>query len=468
MRAALFVVIALSCFSTVARADAGFGVRLGEPGHTDHYAVARGRRAGELLVSGCNSRNYSDAATTGPAVGLVIGTLGTDGRWAAYHDTDQPLADKGMLTSGCSAVAVTGAGGEVYVGGVLLDQRLVLGGRTIETRQLGAFAYLARLDRAGGTATWIEVAASRSGQWAEVTGLALSPGGDRLAVYGYFMKDVDWGYGRRIARGRDDGFLFVVDAATGEVAWSLAPKGAVGRIASVAFEASGELVVARRMNKSRRTTSLVVTRHRADGAEAWRVESRGAGRIEPWSVAVSPDGEIAVTGSLHGTARLGAYTLRSFDAAAGAFGDTDGWALRLTADGAIRWATLWDSTDTMDVRAAAWSNGALWIAAGFRGAVDLDGTTVRPLSATSNTLVAELDDAGEVVRYDVVPVTAYTDPVSFAAEGDELVLSGRLIEERAHGTSGHADPDSDTFVLRWHRGDSIPAPSPLKLPSWPR
>jgi hypothetical protein len=143
---------------------------------------------------------------------------------------------------------------------------------------------------------------------------------------------------------------------------------------------------------------VFVAKYTPGGALVWARQIGGAGSDVGLGIAVSPSGDVFLTGYFQGTVDFNPGTDTAFLTASGF---TDAFVCRLDTDGRLVWARdLGGDGDTSGAGIALDAQGNVYTAGTFTGTVDLDpgsGVTALTASGNSDAFVSELDPAGNFV-----------------------------------------------------------------------
>jgi hypothetical protein len=217
------------------------------------------------------------------------------------------------------ALGVTAAG-DVVVAGDYLGS-INLGGKTlVNTAGIGAMKlFVAKLDT-NGQHVWSK-SFGESGKIANIH-LATSPQGD-VGITGSFTGSVDFGGGALVATGGSSFFVAKLDMS-GQHVWS-ASFGEPGSTttASIALDATGNAIVAggflgtvdfgggQLVNAGEGSSDAFVAKFGSHGAHKWSKRFGDALAQDANSVTLTPQGRIAVVGSMAGTINFGGGPLMS-------------------------------------------------------------------------------------------------------------------------------------------------------------
>ncbi|WP_156338691.1 hypothetical protein [Chondromyces crocatus] len=161
------------------------------------------------------------------------------------------------------------------------------------------------------------------------------------------------------------------------------------------------------------------------------------------AVALSPSGEVYVTGWFEGTMNLGSSTLISN-------GGTDAFILKLDPSGNVEWGTRHgNAADQAGIAIAATDDGAAMVGR-FAGTVTLAGQ-VRTSNGQEDAFLLRVDEHGAPQWGHAVGGSARDEAtgVAFAANGD-VVLAGSFGDTIDFaGTVLETEGESDVFVTRY-------------------
>lgn len=308
----------------------GWVIAAGSGSWDDARAVAF-EPAGDVLVATQFAGNVAgDLNITSSDVEVAIFRIRTDGTilWTS------------RITSAVAvqADAIAVAGGRVCVGGAYSsDARagaFAIAGGTSD-------AWLACLDAATGVPNWL--VGVPGGGLEQV--LALTASGDQLYASGRFGGTVTFtGHAPRVSAGGTDAFVARIDAATGNVSWTLTFGGTGDdELEAVAFE-SGRLIAGGAFRGTISIGSLppvtstgsrdaLLVGVTAGGAALWATTFTGADPAVVRALAARGDGDVVAAGDHYGDTRVGGVTLVSA-------GQWDAFVARVdSSTGNVRWAT---------------------------------------------------------------------------------------------------------------------------------
>jgi hypothetical protein len=266
----------------------------------------------------------------------------------------------------------------------------------------------------GTTAGWLFTTLGDTQNW----GVAAASDGSTY-VAGSFSGKVDFDpegqSAMREATGLTDAFLAKLDCA-GRLAWvrtwggpgsyngwddeaealALAPDGGIlvtGQYCTTVDFDTGSGV-------DRRTSvgcfDGFISRFEPDGRRTWTRTVGGTGRDRISDVAVVPNGTIVVVGQFEETVDFdpeGGERVRT------SHGETDVFAMSLTAEGDVAWVSTWGGpgTEYGPIRVAASADGAAFVVGQFEESVDFDpgaGTDLRTSAGASDGFVVKLRSDG--------------------------------------------------------------------------
>lgn len=294
-----------------------------------------------------------------PDAGLAVTTAGGDDGFVASWDANGGTLwafSVGGLGADTAAATAPAPGGGVYIGGTFTGiADFGPGTTTAALTSLGdTDAFLARYT-AGGQVTWVRGLHGSSAVRIGPNGLASTPDGELVAT-GTFAGTADFNAGTGVASltsaGLRDGF---------------------------------------------------VVRYTASGDFGWTVGLGGATDDAGGAVAVTPNGEVSVTGSFTGVARFDPGAAATALTALGSSGATDMYVARYSASGVFRWAVgiggplVGESFRTTGTSLAADPNGNVVAGGRLFGSADVNpGTTLTVLSSLGNAdgLVVKYTGAG--------------------------------------------------------------------------
>lgn len=245
--------------------------------------------------------------------------------------------------------------------------------------------------------------------------------------------------------GNGAAFILGLDGATGSARFGAASSGETDSVTAydLALDAGGDVYITGGNNgnvtfgnltlESTSSEQGVFVARYSPAANAWVWAKGWAGMVQPSNdggvghgIAVTPDGNVYVTGNIQGTLDVGGTVLTA---------DFGSFLVKLAAaDGALQWVTQVMPTPSDDAQSAAAvvdANGAFYIAGQFSGTA----TFAAPGGANPQTLTTTAGDALFLAKYDpsgnVVWVQqAHTDndlltrPDDLAYDGQDLYVGG--------------------------------------------
>lgn len=161
------------------------------------------------------------------------------------------------------------------------------------------------------------------------------------------------------------------------------------------------------------------------GELRWVVALASPGEDSLNAVAVGPQGDVVVGGTIGGIGTFGSI-------ASASNGSDDAFIAALSPTGEPRWVTTFGSTDSDGVNAIAVLNQRIIAGGSFRGAMTAGGQTLRPVRST-DAFLAYLSLTG-----------AITQTVAFGERGEESVIA--LVPHQTDGLAALIRY-SDTLVL---------------------
>jgi hypothetical protein len=180
-------------------------------------------------------------------------------------------------------------------------------------------------------------------------------------------------------------------------------------------------------------------------AVAFTDSGSAAGEQDQYATAVAlapQDGGLVLGGTMAGVITIGAETLTSA-------GGTDGFLVKLDAQGTPVWSQSFGDGEDQEVAALAMDeNGNLVVAGSFSGSLDLGGTALQA-SGPSDGFVAKLTGAG-AHQLSVSFGSSVSQTVATAVgltDGGGLVVAGQFVQELSFGDTTLEGLDGeDIFV----------------------
>jgi len=303
--------------------------------------------------------------------------------------------------------------------------------------------FLAKFDPAGAL-IWVQRIGSVGTD--EVWGLALDSAGNPV-VGGAFTGSVTFGTdpGAQTVSGSDDAFVAKYDAS-GALQWVRTAGGTdVDKTLGVAVDGNGFVYAAGIVASPTATfgaTSLpnaggidgFVAQYGADGTPQWATRVAGAGQDFAKTVAGLPAGGAVVSGWFDGTLTAG-----TSGGQLTAVGTTDGFSIRVNADGSVAWLTdvggvafdlVWGSTADAD--------GNVYLTGLFSGAATVGaGGPPGTLTAAgaADGFVARLDNTGQPAWSVAFGGAGIDLGLGVAVSGSTLYLSGAFAATASFGAA---------------------------------
>lgn len=333
--------------------DLHWAIRAGGPSTISVHGVAVSP-AGDIVIGG----SFEGIADFDPTEGVTAFTSngGRDGFVAVYTSAGSLRWARSLGGSQDDAVlgVAVQADGTVFATGIFSGTALVDPATELAVTSIGGVDGFLASWTSGGSARWAFSVGGASDDSAAA--VAPAPGGG-VYLGGSFAGTADFGPGTTTAGltslGGTDVFLARYSGA-GELAWvrglhgssnltmhpgglAATPNGglaATGTFSGTAdFDGTGGV----RSLTSNGFTDAFVVRYEPNGSFGWAVHAGGSTADEGRAVAVSPDGDVTVTGSFTGTARFDPGAGATSLIALGSAGATDGFVARYSAAGSFRW-----------------------------------------------------------------------------------------------------------------------------------
>ncbi|MFT3776096.1 MAG: hypothetical protein QM820_62935 [Minicystis sp.] len=406
----------------------------------------------------CNAGGTAFGACTGEVLPQPIEDCSTpadDNCNGSVNEACVPGAVAWMRDDGSSSGDIglaigTDPAGNVFVGGMQnggFTGTAIFSGSALVLKRSGA-----------GASLWSKTfSAGTGGKYAVVRGLAADSTGRVIAV-GEFVGTIDFGGGAFTSAGSSpDAFVVALDQ-NGNHLWSHAYGDSQAQVAEgVAVDAAGNVFVTGKMAgtvdfgggalASAGGDDAFVVKLSASGQHLWSKRYGDVNSQVGWSVAVTPQGDIVVTGEFGGSMDFGGGTLT----ATGQPISSDVFVAKLQgANGNQVWAKRYgDGNPQQGYRVAVDPMGNAVLAVQLRGSIDFGGgalTNADPTNAGSDVVVAKLDANGNYLWAKRYGDAALQTPGGVAVDAaGNVALAGLFKGTINFGGSAFTDPSSATF-----------------------
>lgn len=392
-----------------------WAIRLGGPSNASAHAIAVSP-SGDIVVGG----SFEGIADFDPTEGVTALTSngGRDGFVAAY--TAEGVLRWARSVGGSQDDEVLGVAvqtdGTVFASGSFRGTAVIDPPTQLAVTSFGGVDGFLASWSSGGAARW---AFSVGGTGDDIAAaVAPAPGGG-VYLGGSFAGTADFDPGATASAltslGGTDVFLARYTAA-GALSWvrglhgtspltmnpgglAAAPGGglaATGTFSGTAdFDGTGGV----RSLTSNGFTDAFVVRYEPNGGFAWAAQAGGSTADEGRGVAVSPDGDVSITGHFTGTARFDPGAGATSLTALGTSGATDAFVARYSASGSFRWVVgigaplMGEAFGTTGMGVASDGGGHIVVGGRFFGSADVN-------PGTALTVLTSLGGAdGFVARY---------------------------------------------------------------------
>ena len=198
---------------------------------------------------------------------------------------------------------------------------------------------------------------------------------------------------------------------------------------------------------------IFLVRYAADGTHVWSKRFGSSGQEEASGLAVAPNGDIVLVGSLNTAFNFGGSNITP----AGGF---DGFVVRFDLNGNHQWTRAFQSAgNEQALKVGVLSTSEVWVAGKFDTAVNLDGvagTEISPTSTGQDLLLVKYAANGSYLMsksYNCTGTSTWVNDLHIGSD-DAVVMSGSYAGTMFFGVLGSVSAgSSDAFLLKIAPGD---------------